>query len=159
MTVGDDKKRVGLHHSWLKNKPLRQTDSLRIKLVNMCYGIPCTFKRFPNLKTLAICYPNQAEGIEAELLKKVFLVKFPNLEYLQLLHFRRVCGYSHWTRFEVKPAVKTKPRVISASEKVRAQEFLQAQNYWEVCPKLKMITVVIDGNYDIPSHVVFQETR
>jgi len=46
------------------------------------------FKTFPNLKTLAINYPNVDEDIDAVLMKKFVLVKFPNLENLQLLHFR-----------------------------------------------------------------------
>jgi len=141
--------------NWKMEKLIRQKDPLRVQLVNICNGMPHASKTFPNLKTLAVFYPDKNEGIEATLLKKVFLVKFPALENLHLIHFGKISRYSRGSR---SVSYADGPS-NSAIDKVKAGKFLETQKFWEVCSKLKRITVVNNDNYDDPSHIVVQEIR
>jgi len=160
LTVGDDKNRcneLDLRTSGKEKKLRRERDPFRIQLANMCIGIPNAFQTFFNLKTLAVCYPDKKEDIEAELLKQVFIVKAPMLENLLLLQFGRIRRGYYWREAEAERSARAQSKC--AKDVVIVRKFLKSQNYWRLCSQLRNITVVYEADYNAPHHIVFQEIR
>jgi len=158
MTVGEENRASHRRFApWRGKKLVLQMDPLRIQLAAMCNGLPVVSKTFPCLKTLAICYPDEEDDVEVALLGKVFLPKFPALENLILLHFRRNQVGSHWKKVVAVRTADDQSRCVS--DATRVCEFLEEQNYWKICQQLRKITVVYDANYDAQHHIVVQEVR
>jgi len=158
MTVGKETYRMGFGSRFFpcKSKLINQRDPVRKQLINMCNGMPHASKTFPNLKTVAVHYPDKDEDIVVALLAKILLVKFPMLQNLMLIHFEAF-SYSHWDKVEAKRTVMD--RRDCADDAASVREFLESQDYWQICPRLRRITVLYEANYDTPHHIVFQEIR